>query len=230
MLPTLTLAATAFSHTQLLNPLAPQLALAGRSNVGKSSLVNALSNRKQLAKTSATPGKTRSINYFTIQHTGLPCEQSPSNMQASEHLSANSNSFSPDYSGLNEPGLPPVYLVDLPGYGYARCSKEERNKWAKLLEFYLGNTVGLKGVALLLDSRLSPQPLDVQMAEFTRAIGLPLIPVLTKTDKPRAKDLAANRLAWQNILRTDQIISCSAVKRQGLEELWAAILSALAAE
>ena len=219
MLPTLALAATAFSQTQLLNPLAPQLALAGRSNVGKSSLVNALSGRRQLAKTSATPGKTRSINYFTIQHPGHSHDQSIAG--ASLAPAAQEALPAPDAAQL------PVYLVDLPGYGYARCSKEERNKWAKLLEVYLRNTAGLKGVALLLDSRLSPQPIDVQMAEFTLAIGLPLIPVLTKTDKPRARDLAANKLAWQDILETDQIISCSAIKRQGLEELWAAMLSTL---
>ena len=204
-LPALALAATAFSQSQLLDPLALQLALAGRSNVGKSSLVNAISNRKQLAKTSAIPGKTRSINYYTILAAGHSKGQTPFGQEA----------------------CPPAYLVDLPGYGYARCSKEERTKWAQLLEFYLGNTAGLKGVALLLDSRLSPQPIDVQMADFTRAIGLPLIPVLTKIDKPRAKDLAANTLAWQEILRTDQIIACSAVKRQGLDALWAAILAAM---
>ena len=118
------------------------------------------------------------------------------------------------------------YWVDLPGYGYARCSKEERLKWARLLEYYLANTQGLTALALLLDSRLPPQELDIQMAQFAQALTLPLIPVFTKCDKPRARDLAANKDAWEDILGGIPIITCSAQTKKGLDELWKALLKA----
>ena len=131
--PTLTLEATTFNKPQLQEQLSvleqrqeAQIALAGRSNVGKSSLVNALARRKQLAKISATPGKTRSINFYRVAPDGFS-------------------------------------LVDLPGYGYAKCSQEERKSWAKLIEYYLTNTPTLKALALLLDCRIPPQALDRQV-------------------------------------------------------------------
>ena len=111
---TLTLENTAYTLDQLSRRDIPQMALAGRSNVGKSSLVNALAGRKQLAKTSATPGKTRSVNYYRAIPEGF-------------------------------------WLVDLPGYGYARCSKEEREKWRLLIERYLSRSTALLGLVLLLD-------------------------------------------------------------------------------
>ena len=136
--PTLTLEATTFNKPQLQEPLSvleqrqeAQIALAGRSNVGKSSLVNALARRKQLAKISATPGKTRSINFYRVAPDGFS-------------------------------------LVDLPGYGYAKCSQEERKSWAKLIENYLTNTPTLKALALLLDCRIPPQALDRDLADFAR--------------------------------------------------------------
>jgi len=151
--PTLTLEATTFNKPQLQEQLSvleqrqeAQIALAGRSNVGKSSLVNALARRKQLAKISATPGKTRSINFYRVAPDGFS-------------------------------------LVDLPGYGYAKCSQEERKSWAKLIEYYLTNTPTLKALALLLDCRIPPQALDRDLADFARGHGIPLLPVLTKADK-----------------------------------------------
>ena len=154
--PTLTLEATTFNKPQLQEQLSvleqrqeAQIALAGRSNVGKSSLVNALARRKQLAKISATPGKTRSINFYRVAPDGFS-------------------------------------LVDLPGYGYAKCSQEERKSWAKLIEYYLTNTPTLKALALLLDCRIPPQALDRDLADFARGHGIPLLPVLTKADKSNA--------------------------------------------
>ena len=145
--PTLTLEATTFNKPQLQEQLSvleqrqeAQIALAGRSNVGKSSLVNALARRKQLAKISATPGKTRSINFYRVAPDGFS-------------------------------------LVDLPGYGYAKCSQEERKSWAKLIEYYLTNTPTLKALALLLDCRIPPQALDRDLADFARGHGIPLLPV-----------------------------------------------------
>ncbi|MDR1658927.1 MAG: ribosome biogenesis GTP-binding protein YihA/YsxC, partial [Desulfovibrio sp.] len=137
---------TVFTSAQLPDCAETQIALAGRSNVGKSSLLNALAGRKNLAKVSATPGKTRSINFFRAM---------PWNF----------------------------YLVDLPGYGYARASHRERDNWAKLLERYLTKTKNLRALVLLLDCRLPPQKNDMELTRFAGASRFSLLPVLTKTDK-----------------------------------------------
>ena len=223
MFPTISLATTAFTKAQLLNPLAPQIALAGRSNVGKSSLINALARRKQLAKTSATPGKTRSINYYLIEYPEIPqniAEAPP--IQTDSPLS------------IEEPALAPTdekhFLVDLPGYGYAKCSQEERNAWARLLEFYLANTPGLKALTLLLDARLTPQKIDLELISLAVALRLPLIPILTKADKCRKKDLSATLAAWQTRLGSQEILITSSEKKQGIEDLWAVFLQTLKGE
>ena len=159
-----------------------QIALAGRSNVGKSSLVNALAGRKKLAKISATPGKTRSINFYKV----LPC----------------------DY-----------YLVDLPGYGYARASHEEQKNWSNVLEYYLDSSKKLKALALLLDCRLPPQTIDLALVEYARARGIPILPVLTKADKCTQKEKKLKQEEWQTILGTRPLL-VSSQKKQGLEKLW----------
>ncbi len=181
--PALVLEATAYTRGQLIAPEAPQTAFAGRSNVGKSSLINALAGRKKLAKVSAVPGKTRSINYYRLEGTS-------------------------------------AYLVDLPGYGYAQCSKEERNAWAKLIEHYLQHTPGLCALVLLLDSRLPPQKADRETAALAVDLQLPLIPVLTKTDKCNRKELQQCVKAWSAFVRADSILHTSSQKRFGLEALW----------
>ncbi|MBD3403856.1 YihA family ribosome biogenesis GTP-binding protein [candidate division GN15 bacterium] len=123
----------------------PQVALAGRSNVGKSSLLNKLVGQKGLAKVSGTPGKTRSLNFFLV----------------------NEN----------------FYLVDLPGYGYARVPKAVKESWGELVEQYLTGASRLIGLVLLLDSRRDPTPEDAQMLEWLAARELPALIVLTKADK-----------------------------------------------
>ena len=168
----------------------PQIALAGRSNVGKSSLVNALAGRKALAKVSATPGKTRSVNYYRLDKAD-------------------------------------AYLVDLPGYGYAQCSQAERNKWAELLRHYLENTPGLRALVLLLDARLSPQKLDKELLTFAASCRLPVLPVLTKADKCAKKELDACRRAWEPFLERTAIITTSAKSKNGVDELWQALLQLL---
>ena len=227
MFPTISLAATAFTKAQLLNPLAPQIALAGRSNVGKSSLINALARRKQLAKTSATPGKTRSINYYLIE-----CPALPQNAAEASPILAETPLLPP--LSIEEPTLTPTdekhFLVDLPGYGYAKCSQEERNTWARLLEFYLANTPGLKALTLLLDARLTPQKIDLELISLAVALRLPLIPILTKADKCRKKDLSATLAAWQTRLGSQEILITSSEKKQGIEELWAVFLQTLKCE
>ena len=116
--------------SNLPNDSAPEIAIAGKSNVGKSSFINFLVNQKSLAKTSSTPGRTRLVNFFSINKGEL-------------------------------------YLVDLPGYGFARVSDEEKNKWAKLIEGYLTSSPMLKGVFLLVDCRLEPTDNDRLLIQFS---------------------------------------------------------------
>lgn len=181
----LSLEATAYTLDQLQFDDTPQIALAGRSNVGKSSLINALAGRKQLAKTSATPGKTRSVNYYRAQ---------PDNF----------------------------FLVDLPGYGYARCGKAEQERWAALIEQYLVTAKALRGLVLLLDCRLPPQKSDIALLSFATANGIPLIPILTKADKCTQAERQKRRKDWAALLPAAPIITSSA-RRIGLDSLWAAM-------
>ncbi|GAB1253697.1 ribosome biogenesis GTP-binding protein YihA/YsxC [Desulfovibrio falkowii] len=178
----LTLESTAYTLDQLTAHPEAQIALAGRSNVGKSSLVNALAGRKKLAKVSSTPGKTRSVNFYLVEPLRF-------------------------------------YLVDLPGYGYARASHSEREKWAKLLERYLTECASLKALALLLDCRLPPQQLDLNLASFAQAHGLPLVPILTKADKCNQRERAAKQKEWQNIVGICPVLTSSS-SRLGIDRLW----------
>ena len=186
MNPVLTLETTAYTLEQLISLPEAQIALAGRSNVGKSSLINALAGRKKLAKVSSTPGKTRSVNYYRV----TPHD---------------------------------FYLVDLPGYGYARASHTEREKWARLLERYLVECAGLKALALLLDSRLEPQKLDKNLASFARTNGLNIVPVLTKADKCSQRERANRQNEWQELLGTRPIVTSSS-NRYGIDNLWRALV------
>ncbi len=184
--PQLILEKTAYTIDQLLSTETPQLALAGRSNVGKSSLINALACRRKLAKVSSTPGKTRSVNYYRVS----PWD---------------------------------FCLVDLPGYGYARANHAEREKWARLLERYLKECPTLKGLVLLIDSRLSPQTLDLNLMEYARSLSLPILPVLTKADKCRQRELAARSAEWQKLTGVKPVITSSS-SRFGIQDLWKALL------
>lgn len=183
--PTLVLETTAFTLEQLQGADTPQIALAGRSNVGKSSLINALAGRKQLAKTSSTPGKTRSVNYYRVQ---------PDNF----------------------------FLVDLPGYGYAKCSKTEQERWAALIEQYLVSAKALRGLVVLLDCRLPPQKSDLAMLSFASANGVRFIPILTKADKCTRNERQKRQKDWSALLPTPPIIT-SSLDRTGLDALWQAM-------
>jgi GTP-binding protein len=158
----LTLLVTAYLPNQIPTIDAPQVALAGRSNVGKSTLVNCLAGRKGLAKISATPGKTRSLNFYQAQPAGY-C------------------------------------LVDLPGYGYARCSKAEREKWGQLIEEYLKKTDQLRAVVALVDCRLPPQRLDVELVDWLRSRRIPVLVVLTKADKCSQREREAQKKQWREL-------------------------------
>lgn len=183
---TLELKDTVYTTKQLPEITLPQIAMAGRSNVGKSSLINALAGRKKLAKVSATPGKTRSVNFYLVQ----PYD---------------------------------FYLVDLPGYGYARASHDERRNWAAVLETYLSSSATLKGLALLMDCRLPPQRLDRELAAFATAQGLPLVPILTKADKCSQKERAERQKEWEAILGVRPLL-VSAAHKSGLDKVWRALI------
>jgi len=163
----------------------PEIAFAGRSNVGKSSLLNLITNRKKLAKVSGNPGKTRTINFFAV----------------------NDDEFR---------------IVDLPGYGYARVSKSESEKWGGMVEEYLNTRETLKAVCVLLDIRHEPTNNDKQLFEYLTHYGINTLIVATKTDKVsaniRRKQLAVIREAVGEHAY-DRIVCVSALKRTGVEEL-----------
>jgi GTP-binding protein len=167
----------------------PEVAFAGRSNVGKSSLLNRLVRRRGFARVSNTPGRTREINFFRVN-----------------------NAF---------------VLVDLPGYGYARVSKAERDVWRPLIEGYLRSAPGPRGVVQLLDVRREPSDEDRQMLDFLADTGLPTIVVVTKTDKlsSRAASERIERLGRELEINSEQIIPFSAVTGAGRDELADALVS-----
>lgn len=190
---TVILEKTIYTIDQLGEMPLPQLALAGRSNVGKSSLLNRLTGRKNLAKTSSTTGKTRSLNFYKV----------------------NPEEF---------------YLVDLPGYGYARCSKAERDKWAALITRYLRGNTRLFGVVALLDSRLPPQALDIDLIGYIQGEGIEVFPVLTKADKCKQPVRHANQAAWQRLLGTPvPPLLISSQSGMNIDKLWQFFLDKRAA-
>ncbi len=173
-------------------PSLPEIAFAGRSNVGKSSLLNRLVRRKAFARVSRTPGRTRELNFFRVNDD--------------------------------------MVLVDLPGYGYARISKERKADWKPLIEGYLGSSPALRGVVQLLDVRREPTEDDLDMLDFLAELGAPTVVVVTKTDKLTRTAAAARvrELATALGLDEEQIISFSAVTGAGRDELAAAIQSLVA--
>lgn len=172
-------------HTQLPESLV-EIAVAGRSNVGKSSLMNALANRKSLAKTSKTPGATRLLNVYELQ---------------------------PEGSGK--------WVVDLPGYGYAKAPKHEQQRWARMIENYLVERENLEVVLMLIDGEVGPTALDKQSLEWFRHIGLPVKIVATKLDKVKSSKLGARKqeLAKKCGVDKKDVRWVSAAKGVGIPEL-----------
>ena len=166
----------------------PQLAFAGRSNVGKSSVINRLVNRKNFARVGASPGKTSQINYFKIDGK--------------------------------------LYLVDLPGYGYAKVSKTERDRWGKLMENYF-QSAGLIHLGVqIVDARHKPTADDVTMHDYFVQTGCPVVIVANKLDKLKAREIEPNLAQIRETLslRDDElVIPFSAEKGTGKEQLIAAI-------
>ncbi len=146
----------------------PEFALVGRSNVGKSSLINMLTQRKQLAKSSVTPGKTQLLNYFLI----------------------NKN----------------WYLVDLPGYGYAKYSKQQRIEWMDTMQEYLTERSSLKMIFVLVDWSIPPQAIDMDFMEVLMEEWIPFEIIMTKTDKANQKDLHKHKTALEQELKKNEVI------------------------
>lgn len=176
-------------------PDKPEYAFIGRSNVGKSSLINSICNNQKLAKTSGTPGKTQLINHFIIEST--VGEKGPKEKW---------------------------YLVDLPGYGYAKRSLSDRRRWEQMIEGYLRKRENLATVFVLIDSRHEPQKIDLEFVNQLGEYGVPFVLVFTKSDKekPGAVDrhvkqfLDAMRETWQFLPRN---FVTSAVKNKGRDEI-----------
>ncbi len=162
----------------------PEIAFAGRSNVGKSSLINALVGRSRLARVSSTPGKTQTINFYNI------------NSQ--------------------------FYMVDLPGYGYARVAVDFRKSWGPMIESFLNNSTALKALFLLIDCRRTPNDDDRLMYEWARAAGLRTIVIMTKCDKLKRSQLsAAGRNISEALDKSGNIsvVMFSALKKTGIEDI-----------
>lgn len=164
----------------------PEYAFIGRSNVGKSSLINMLTGNKGLAKTSVKPGKTQLINHFLINDEW--------------------------------------YLVDLPGYGYARTSRTARSQWQRMIENYLLKRPTLTNVFVLIDSRIPPQKIDLEFIHFLGTHGIPMSLVFTKVDKQKQREVAATINGYKNTLletweELPEIFITSAVTRYGREKL-----------
>lgn len=163
----------------------PEIALAGRSNVGKSSFINKMINRKNLVRTSQKPGKTQTLNFYKINDR--------------------------------------FHFVDVPGYGYAKVSKKERNAWGIMLEEYFTERENLKAVVLLVDIRHEPTKDDVSMYEFLKHYELPVVVVATKLDKiPKGKRVQHIKRAAKKLqlLQEDIILPFSSETGEGKEEAW----------
>ena len=178
-------------------PDKPEFAFIGRSNVGKSSLLNMLCQKQQLAKTSATPGKTQLINHFLIESE----EEQAARKKRSQW-----------------------YLADLPGYGYAKVAQGKRRQWKQMIEQYLRKRQNLMNVFVLIDSRLSPQNIDL---EFIKSLGewqVPFALVFTKSDKTTQREVSAHVKQFLEALRKDweylpPHFVTSAVKQRGRKEM-----------
>lgn len=163
----------------------PEIAFAGKSNVGKSSLINGLMNRKSYARISATPGKTQTINFYNINDE--------------------------------------MYLVDLPGYGYAKVSENEKAKWGKMIERYLHSSKQLKAVFLLIDIRHEPSANDKIMYDWVVSQGYNPIIIATKLDKLKRSQVDKHvKMLRQglNLVPGTKIIPFSSVTKQGRDEIW----------
>ncbi len=175
---------------KLPEPLIPEFAFIGRSNVGKSSLINMVTNKKKLAKTSQTPGKTRLINHFMINENW--------------------------------------YLVDLPGYGYARASRSDKYSWENFIKTYFESRANLQCAMVLIDSRLEPQKIDIEFVNWLGEKEVPFVIIFTKSDKQSMIKTNHNVFLFKDELRKNweelpEVFITSAEKKTGAEPILAFI-------
>ncbi|MEK3890559.1 ribosome biogenesis GTP-binding protein YihA/YsxC [Bacillus sp. FSL K6-3431] len=166
----------------------PEFALAGRSNVGKSSFINKMINRKSMARTSSKPGKTQTLNYYKIEEA--------------------------------------LYFVDVPGYGFARVSKSEREAWGKMIETYFTSREELSAALLIVDLRHPPTKDDITMYDFLKYYHIPCIVIATKADKiPRGKRDKHASIIRKNLdlVKEDEIIVFSSETSEGKDTVWNAL-------
>lgn len=176
---------SAVSPKQYPHDNLPEFAMVGRSNVGKSSTINTLLNRKSLARVSQSPGKTRTINFYLINKE--------------------------------------FYLVDLPGYGYAKVSKDDRAAWGKIIETYLISRKNLKEVVLLVDVRHEPSADDVLMYDWIKHFGFGRIVIATKLDKINRSQHSKHFKMIRDKLKMgpeDELLPISSLKKLGMEAIW----------
>ena len=174
-------------------PGPPEIAFLGRSNVGKSSVINSLLGTK-IARTSSTPGRTRSINFFTVRWPGRP--------------------------------KPEVIFTDLPGYGYAKISREISAEWPTFIDPYLRERPSLALAVILVDVNIPPQPTDEQLCHFLRNSGRRFVVVATKADRTTQGQLQSSVIRLKESLQSEQILAYSARTGQGRAELWKEIRAA----
>jgi GTP-binding protein len=176
---------SAFNTSELPKEKLPEVVLCGRSNVGKSSFINSIFNRKDLAKTSSTPGKTRSINYYSIDSK--------------------------------------FYMVDLPGYGYAKISQSERKKWGALINTFFSTSKHIQLTIHLIDSRHQPTELDIKLNDMLRSLDIPYIVLLNKSDKLKQSEfsVAKNRIIdlFPELILNENLFYFSSVKGTGNKEI-----------
>ncbi|MFC3040036.1 ribosome biogenesis GTP-binding protein YihA/YsxC [Virgibacillus xinjiangensis] len=183
---------SAVSKKQYPEDRLPEIALAGRSNVGKSSFINKLINRKNLARTSSKPGKTQTLNFYRLNDA--------------------------------------FYFVDVPGYGYAKVSKKEREKWGGMMEEYFQTRDTLRAVVLITDSRHEPTRDDIQMYDFLKYFELPVIVIATKIDKvPKSKRHAHLKRTRETLEMEsqDELVAFSSETGDGKDEAWGLLRSYL---
>ena len=186
------LAAVGVKHSQYPVDNLPEIAFAGKSNVGKSSLINCMLSRKSLARTSQNPGKTRTINFYSVEKK--------------------------------------LYCVDLPGYGYAKASKQDVAQWGKMIESYLTKREQLKSIILLIDIRHKPGENDKLMYDWLKHYGYNIVIVATKADKIKRSQLEKHKKMIReglNMLEEETIILFSSQQKMGRTELWDKILTLL---